>query len=617
MKTTATYRRLLRYAKPYRVVLVLGIIAGFLAGASNIGILANAPELFSVFEAPSGQGEAAAKESKPSFLKKLNWAPKIAKWFNIKQVDPKTTKVTFGLALLFGAVVLFFFAFRAVTTIINRFCMRWVGVHIIKDLRNQLFNHLQRQSLKFYGKSNIGHLLSRINNDVGAVERAISTTVADLTRAPMEILGIIVFVTLFTVEKDLYVLPLTLFIGVPLIIIPIMFFSRRVKGHIKRSLERISDLNSRMHEVFTGIRIVKAFNMGKEEERQFAKVNRTFMKQLIRALKAELSISAILEIFNATVACLVIIFCFAKGVTMAELIAMAMASVMAYSPLRRLAKVNIQIQRSMAAASRIFATLDITTEIREAPHARALESFTDEIVFDQVDFAYEQDQRVLHSINLTIPKGKVVAVAGRAGCGKTTLANLLGRFYDPEGGAVKIDGVDLRELKITSLRALIGVVTQDTILFNDTFSNNIAYGDTELDFERVVAAAKRANAHDFIMDREAGYDTVVGDKGFMLSGGQKQRIAIARALYKDPQILILDEATSALDSVTEQLVQAALNELMKDRTVFAIAHRLSTIRRAYRIYVLNEGRVVEEGTHEELMAGNGSYREMYELQTLD
>ena len=313
--------------------------------------------------------------------------------------------------------------------------------------------------------------------------------------------------------------------------------------------------------------------------------------------------------------CGFLVICYTRNVALAQIIPMGAAAVLAYRPLKQLAKINVNVQRSVAAAERLFEILDTDTSIKQAPNPVVLESFDTGIVFENVNFWYEPDgPQILSEINLTIPKGSVIALVGETGSGKTTLANLVARFYDPVDGRILMDGNDLRNLEIASLRRLVGVVTQETILFNDTVANNIKYGTPTATHEDVIAAAKKANAHEFIMNEVSGYDRVVGEKGFVLSGGQRQRVAIARAILKNPPILILDEATSALDTATEQLVQEAINRVMADRTVFAIAHRLSTIKHADQICVLSQGRIIERGSHSELYKACGRYHELCDMQ---
>ena len=336
---------------------------------------------------------------------------------------------------------------------------------------------------------------------------------------------------------------------------------------------------------------------------------------MIRALRLQLLISPSMEVVAVAATLVFLVFSYSQGISVTQLAALLAPAFMAYQPIKDLSKVVASLQRSMAAADRYFNLIDTDTSLPEKPDAVELTSFRDRITLDKAEFSYDE-RKIIDGVSFEIPKGHMVAVVGETGSGKTTIANLIARFYDVTGGAVRIDGIDVRDYRLSSLRKMIGVVNQDAILFNDTIANNIAYGCPSTTREEIIEAAKLANAHEFIVDgRHAqGYDTEVGEKGFKLSGGEKQRVAIARAILRNPPILILDEATSALDTVTEKLVQEALNRVMANRTVFAIAHRLSTIRNANCIIVLKNGRVAEAGTHAELLAKNGIYRRLHDTQ---
>jgi len=525
-------------------------------------------------------------------------------------------RVAWQIFAVYVAIFVLAWAVKNLATFIGNYYTRWVGARVVADMREEVFDKLVSQSLQYYGKIDIGHLISRSTNDTSAIENAVSNSVADLTSAPIQIVACLVAVILACREYNSYSLMIILVIGIPVIFLPIHLIGRRIRRVYKKSFARIAEVFSRMHEVFTGIRVVKAYNTESWESNRFRRENYRYFRQVIRALRLQLLLSPAMEVVAVLSTLVFLVYSYSQGVSLTEIAALLAPAFMAYRPIKDLSKVVNSIQRSMAAADRYFALIDTDTSLPEKPDAVEFREFADKIELDHAEFSYDGERKVIEDIEFEIRKGEMVAVVGETGSGKTTIANLIARFYDVTGGAVRIDGVDVRDYKISSLRRLIGVVNQDAILFNDTIANNIAYGCPNATREQVVEAATLANAHHFIVDgrHSAGYDTEVGDKGFMLSGGVKQRVAIARAILKNPPILILDEATSALDTVTEKLVQEALNRVMKNRTVFAIAHRLSTIRNANRILVLQNGRIVESGTHDELMARSGIYCHLYNTQ---
>ncbi|MFW6414325.1 MAG: ABC transporter ATP-binding protein [Verrucomicrobiota bacterium] len=618
LTTLKTYKRLLVFAKPYKTRLIIGIVCGILAGGSLFGALRFIGPVFKPFEKEVSPDtmvqteEGATEEEEDSFLDST--VDTLAAKFNIEKAKEDGT-ITWQFMLLSILGLPLFIGLRAVMTFLNRYFMRWVGARIIMDIRNKLFENLGRQSLKYFSLSDVGGLISRCTYDTQMVEGAVSRSIADLTRAPIEIFAAALFIVVTAIQYGIVGSLFVFLILVPAILLPLSVLSRRIKRHTSLALQGISRLVSRMQETFTGIKIIKAFNTEKTELERFKKLNFNYFKDMIRALRAELFMQPWSEVIGIVFACLGLVYCFAKDINLYQVAPLAGAVLFAYRPFKQLIKVNATVQRSAAAAERLYEILDADTSLPEPKDAVDKQSFDDKIIFDNVSFRYSSSQpAVLQDVNFELSKGKVAAFVGETGAGKSTIANLLARFYDPTDGRITMDGTDLRNIRISSLRKLVGIVTQETILFNDSIANNIAYGSPNASREDVIQAAKEANADNFIRSHPDGYDRGIGDRGMMLSGGQQQRLAIARAILRDPPILILDEATSALDTVTEKLVQEALFRLMANRTVFAIAHRLSTIKHADQIYLLEEGCIKERGTHDELYRAEGQYRELCDLQ---
>ncbi len=507
------------------------------------------------------------------------------------------------------------FLFRAVMSFNQSYLMEWIGQHVIADIRSQLNAHFQRLSLSFYNRTPTGTLLSRMTNDVELMRSALTDAVASVMKDLTSLL--VLLAVAFFMD---WTLALIAFVAFPLTVLPILRLSRRLRRVTRKGQVTLGNLATLLQETIQGNRVVKAFGMEDYEIRRFDAESERLVGLYMRAARIKAFTTPMMEVLASFGIAGVVWYggssVMAGGRTPGSFMAFLTAMLLLYDPFKGLTKTNNVVQQGLAGASRIFEMLDQASDVVERPTATALQGFREGIRLEDVTFRYEAEP-VLREVNLEIRRGEAVALVGRSGSGKSTLADLIPRFYDVTGGRITVDGRDVRDLTLASLRAEIAIVTQFTFLFNDTVRTNIAYGDVGTSLERIEAAARAANAHDFICELPQGYDTVIGELGVKLSGGQRQRVAIARALLKNVPILILDEATSALDNESERLVQEAIERLMAGRTTLVIAHRLSTIRNADRIAVLDRGRIIEEGTHAELLDRGGEYRRLYDMQFRD
>ena len=630
------YSRLWQYARRYRFRIWVGIICGMLTAGTLIPFFQVIKPALSSVEAPAAKtireespkpaaevvdevvgaskDDAVAKRAK-STAKEYNKIRDFMAKFGIKL---QSEDEELGLPLLFLAIVVvpLVALFRCGLVFLNHYCLAWAGMNTVRDIRNDIFRHVQAQSMQFHGRIDVGQLMSRCTSDPQQVRMIIQTVLQELAQAPFEIAVSVGFIIYSAISNRMLPTLGIIVFGFPLFMLPVLFLSKRIRKWSKKALERLSVVGSRIHEILTCIKVVKAYNTEEYECRKYNEAVSQTLKATMRSLRWGLLVGPAVETVGILLICAFLVWCYFAGVKLSTIIPMLAPLLIIYRPLKQLSKLQVQIEQGRATLARIWSAMDVEMELPENPAAQDKSSFEDKVVFKDVFFRYDTAERnAVDGVNFEILRGKVVAVVGGTGSGKSTMSSLLARFFDPQSGCITMDGTDLRDIKVADLRRLIGSVQQETLLFNDTIENNIKYGSPEATHEQVVAAAKMANAHDFIMSQPEGYERLAGEKGFALSGGERQRIAIARAILKNPPILILDEATSALDTVTERLVQDAINNLMKDRTTFAIAHRLSTIRNADLILVMQEGKIVERGTHDELYAVNGVYRKLCDMQS--
>jgi len=568
------YQRILKYVKPYWIRILI-------ASLCAIGV--------------SGTTAAAA-------------------WLVQPALDKIFIQRNVQLLLMIPFVILIIYFIKGICNYYQSYLMRYVGNRVIMDMRNNLYSHIAVMPMQFYTEHSTGKLMSRLLNDVGIINNAASSSIKDLVQNSITVLalfGVIFYQDWRLAVISCFVLPFAYY--------PLIKLGRKLRRISRKGQEEISGVTAIMHETFTGASVVKAFGMEESEISKFSEKNYSLFRISMKGVKLTELSTPIMEFIGAAGASLIIWYGgyqVVKGVTTpGTFFSFMTALIMMYTPLKALTRVNSAIQQSIAAAERVFAILDLDSEKAVDKGTRELNGVKEKIELKNVSFRYESSSKhALSDVSFSVEHGKTAAIVGSSGGGKTTIGSLLLRFYEPDAGGIYIDGTDIRNFSLRSLRNQIGIVSQDVILFNDTVLSNISYGKKDISMEEVVTAAKKAYAHDFISRMPDGYNTVIGERGTKLSGGEKQRIAIARAILKDPPIMILDEATSALDTESEHIIQMALENLMIGRTTFVIAHRLSTIRNADLILAMDGGKVAEIGKHEELLRNGGIYKRLYDMQ---
>ena len=570
------YARILKYAKPYLHVLFGALICTVFASAGNL------------------------------------YLP----WLFKDMIDKVLTEKDYFMLNMISISIIVIFFFRGIFAYGQNYLMNLVGQHVVIDIRAELFRKLQKLPMAFYDKNKTGTIMSYVTNDVNALEGAMVDKSVELATEGFILIGSVV--AMIYLDWKLTIFTILTF---PVVLWLMNFFGKKIRRSSGQIQESTADITSVLQETVSSARVVKSFVREQYEIARFDRENMANFDANMRNTRYRATLTPTIE-FVAAVGVTMILWYGGNNVIQGETTAGALVAFLAYAvnisnPIKRITRAVGHIQKALAAAQRVFDLLDMQEAIQDQPGAQALPPVTGTVSFEHVSFSYNREDEVLHDLSFEVKPGQAVGLVGPSGAGKSTVASLLPRFYDCDSGLIRIDGTDIKQVTLDSLRNQVGIVPQETILFNGTVYDNILYGRLDATKEEIVEAAKAANAHDFIMALPDGYNSKLGDRGVNISGGQRQRIAIARAILKDPRILILDEATSALDTESEQLVQDALNRLMEGRTSIIIAHRLSTIKNADRILVLNKGRLAEDGTHEELMEKNGLYAHLYQIQYRD
>jgi subfamily B ATP-binding cassette protein MsbA len=616
-----TYLRILKYVKPYWKNLVLiFILSIFYAVLNGLSIYLVIPLLDTLFQGSGASQQVSTTQSLqssssflPGFL--IDLKETASQWFTDFVYSGDKIEILMKICV----VILIVFFLKNLFGYLQSYFMAYVEYSSMNDLRDAAYKHLHKLPISYFKKERVGNLISRFTNDISKIQDSISATFSSLIKEPLTIIVFLIIALSISWQ-------LTLFAAVilPVSMLAIMWIGLKVRKQSTLVQRKIADITSVLQETISGVKVVKAFGMEPYENKKFVKETKSYLKTILKIVRIRDAASPITEMISIIVGAIIIYYggtLVLKSATISASLFMGflLAIFQMMKPIKDLSTVNNRIQEAGAAADRIFEILDTIPDIKDSKDAKTLSDFKETVRFNKVSFKYEDSEEwVLDDINIEVVKGDIIALVGPSGGGKSTLVDLIPRFYDPIKGSILIDGEDIRNYTLDSLRSKMGIVTQETFLFNSSIKDNIAYGLDNYPDEKIIEAAKAANAHEFIIQTNDGYDTIIGERGVKLSGGQRQRLTIARAILKNPDIMIFDEATSALDSESEILVQEAIERMMKNRTTVVIAHRLSTIRNATRIIVIERGKIIQTGTHQELMLReNGLYKKLYEMQFRD